>query len=134
MKPTRRPFNSVLTELANRPEHRDQFVKPDGSLNQSELGRELGMSQAAMSRALKNPLHQPKRALIDALVRVFGISAAQARGEESLLAPPPDDGRLSSRTRNWAKRYDKLHPEQKKLIDEMIGQLETVNQRTQQAG
>jgi len=134
MNNKRRPFASVLLDLANRPEHREQFMMANGVLNGSELARELKVSQPTISRALKNPGHQPKKTLVDAVVRVFGVSAAQARGEEALGAPPTDDGRLSSRARNMAKRYELLQSGDKKFIDDMIGKLEAVAQRQQQVG
>jgi transcriptional regulator with XRE-family HTH domain len=134
MNNRRRPFGSVLIELANRPQQREQFVLANSQVNGSELARELGVSQATMSRALKNPKYQPRKDFVDAVARVFEISVAQARGEESLTAQSADDGRLSSRTRNFAKRYEKLLPDQKKIIDDMVGQLEIAVHRQQQLG
>jgi transcriptional regulator with XRE-family HTH domain len=134
MNNKRRPFNAVLRDLANRPEHKEQFTLPNGELNGSELARELKCSQPTISRALKNPGYQPKKNLIDAVCRVFGVTPAQARGEDTLAAAPPDDGRLSSRARNMALRYEKLSTGDKKFIDEMIGRFEVSAQRQLQAG
>jgi hypothetical protein len=130
----RKPVRLVLTELARRHEYKDSLLNKNGEPNGSAIGRALKVSQATISRALGNPNYEPSHLLVDAMCSYFGITTTQARGEESLSPPPPDDGRLSARAKNLAKRYEKLRPAQKKIIDEMVGQLEPVVHTQQQTG
>jgi hypothetical protein len=129
----RKPFRSVLTELAQRPEFRDGLITASGEVNGSELARVLNVSQPTISRAFKNPAYEPSNSTVDAVSAYFGVTVAQARGEDSLVPPPADDGRLSARARNIAKRYEKLLPAQKSIIDAMMGQLDNLRGQ-QQAG
>lgn len=120
----RRPFRTVLTELARRDDVRELFVKADDSVNASQLADALGVTQATISRALSNPNYQPRKDLIDSISRYFNISAAQARGEETLVGSPEKADQLTARARNFAKRFDALHAPQKKLLEDMLGQFE----------
>ncbi len=133
MNSKRRSFSTVLHDLSSRHEHKEQLILPSGKVNASELARCLGISQPTISRALNNPAYQPKKKFVDAVAAYFEVSAAQARGEDGLTPRPSSDGRLTARAKNMAARYDKLLLGQKKIIDEMIGQLESIAQAQQQS-
>lgn len=113
---TRLPFRAVLWKLAET--DRDQFIKPNGDLNQSAMARVLKCRQSAISRALKNPRHQPSNDTVEAIREYFGVSAGFARGEESLLAPP--EKRYSARTRAFADRFETLDNSQKKALEGLL--------------
>jgi hypothetical protein len=119
----RRPFRTVLTELARRPGESDLLLKTDGTVNASALSRAIKCTQATISRALNNPDYQPRKDLIDKLCRYFDISAAQARGEETLVGTPHDAPRISSRAKSFAERFDALPAARKKILEDLLTQL-----------
>lgn len=127
----RRPFRAVLSELAER--EPELLLKKDGTVNASAMARALGVTQPTITRALQDPSYEPSNDTVDKVRKTFGVSAAQARGEDTLVAGSDETSRLTSRTQRFAERFERLTADRKKVLEAMLDQLEEVQESLRRA-
>lgn len=111
----RKAFRAVIRELAETDP--ESFLKKDGDVNRKAFADAVGVAQPTISRAMKDHKYEPSNRLVDALIAYFGITAAQARGEESLV------GRVQQ---NYSGRIIKLADKITQLTPEHVAVIETM--------
>jgi transcriptional regulator with XRE-family HTH domain len=98
-----------------------RFTRPNGAVNAKQFAKAIGVSQPTISRAIRGgATYRPRDTLVEALVEYFGITPAQARGEDG-YREKIQDNTLSHDARWIAEQADAyLTQEQKRALKHIV--------------